>query len=179
VTPLDRPRSLPDHLRRRGMALAETSVTMVFRGDAGAIRTNPDVQVRRAAPDDAMAFRDVLAGAANKWLRKLMLGSTVESMQHPGHAFYIGYAGGQPAGTVHLLIDHATAGLYAVHTSKPQRKTGVASTLLGAAITDAQAAGCDVIALRTDATGDARRLFAALGFQVAHENQLWVLPEAG
>ncbi|MDP9236912.1 MAG: GNAT family N-acetyltransferase [Chloroflexota bacterium] len=178
VTPLDRPATLPLCLAKRGLSLLETSVTMVFRGDADAIRTNPEVEVRHAAPDDAMAFRDVIAGPSNKWLRKLMLASTIESMQHAGHTFYIGSTDGQPAGTLHLLIDHQTAGLYAVHTSKSQRKAGVASTLLAAAIADAQAAGCDVIGLRTAADGDARRLFDALGFEVAHENQLWVMPEA-
>jgi GNAT superfamily N-acetyltransferase len=177
VTPLDRPKSLPAALTKRGLSLAESSVTMVLREGSGVSRTNPDVQVRRAAPDDATAFRDVVAGPTNKWLRKLTLASTLESMQHPGHTFYIAYVNGQRVGTAHLLIDHKTAGLYALHTSKSQRKAGVASTLLTAAIADARAAGCDAIGLRTAAEGDARRLFEALGFEIAHENQLWVMPE--
>src|SRR4051812_9562625 len=34
VTPLDRPKSLSAALKKRGLVISETSVTMVFRGDA-------------------------------------------------------------------------------------------------------------------------------------------------
>jgi GNAT superfamily N-acetyltransferase len=178
VTPLDRPVSLVEHLRRRGLHEGERSVTMVQRGDASAIRTNADVQVRHAEPDDATIMRDIVAAGATKWLRQLALASTIESMQHPGHTFYIGYIDGQPAGCAHLLVDGATAGIYAVATLRAYRKRGVASTLLAAAVGDAQAAGCDVITLRTAGAGPARALFTALGFDVAHESALWITPDA-
>ena len=64
-----------------------------------------------------------------------------------------------------------------MHTSKAQRRRGVASTMMAAAIGDARAAGCDVITLRTSSDGDARRFFSMLGFEPAHENVLWTMPE--
>lgn len=176
VTPLDRPGSIEKHLQRRGLQPRERSMTMCLRGDAPASWAPADVQVRRAEADDAMAFRDVVAGR-EKWLRKLMLASTLESMQHAGHTFYIAYVDGQACGTLHLLVDGATAGLYAVHTSKAHRKRGVASAMIAAAIADARSAGCDVITLRTNSDGDARRFFSELGFELAHENVLWGMPE--
>lgn len=173
LTPLDRPLSLEAQLERRGLRERQRSVTMVFRGDAAAIPVSGDVAVRRAGPDDAAAFRDVAAGS-EKWARRLFLGSTIEGMQHPGNTYYIGSIDGQPAGSMHVLIDHATAGISAVRTLRTHRKRGVCSALLATAIRDAQSAGCDVITLRTASDGDARRLFATAGFVVAHENALWV-----
>jgi ribosomal protein S18 acetylase RimI-like enzyme len=175
VTPLDRPASLTEHLQRRGLRVEERSVSMVFHGDAGAIRINPAVQVRRAGPDDAMAWRDLAAGS-RPWMRRLVLAGTHEAMQHPGSTFFIGSIDGQPAGTVQLLVDSGTAGIYAVSTLKSQRRRGVCSTLMAAAVREAQAQKCDVITLRTAAAGDARKLFTALGFEAAHENVLWVMP---
>ncbi len=174
VTPLDRPASLAEHLVRRGLAIRERSVSMLFRGVASAVRTSPDVRVRRAEPSDAATFANIVAAGAEKWARRLMLSSTLGSMLEPGHTFYVGEIDGQPAGTVHLLRDGGTAGIYAVATLKAYRRRGVSSTLIARAVRDAQAAGCDVIGLRTDAHGDARRLFSALGFEPAHESALWV-----
>lgn len=175
VTPLDRPQSLGEQLRRRGLRERQRSVTMVFRGDVARIPVSSDVTVRRADPDLSPVFRDVAVGRES-WARRLMLASTVEGMQHPGNAYYIASIDGQAAGSMHVLIDHATAGIYAVNTVKAQRKRGVCSALLATAIGDALAAHCDVVTLRTNADGDARRLFASAGFEVAHENVLWTMP---
>jgi hypothetical protein len=52
----------------------------------------------------------------------------------------------------------------------------VATALLIEALTRAREAGCDVIGLRTAVGGDAARLFARFGFEVAHEQQMWGSP---
>lgn len=176
VTPLDRPASLPAILERRGLRVAECSATMVYRPPAATLSAGVDVDVRRATAQDAPLFRDLIAGSKT-WLRRLMLATTVESMQHAGHSFYIAYVESEPAGTLHLLIDNATAGIYAVHTRKERRRRGVATALLSAAIRAALAAGCDVITLRTQADGEAQRFFERRGFEVAHLNTLWALRE--
>ncbi len=177
ITPLDRPRAIEKYLRTRRLVEAERSVAMVFRGDEAAIHTSREVAVRIAAPDDAREFAGIVAAGGPKWVRQLMLSSTLASLHEPGHTFYLGYIDGEPAGTVHLLREGATAGLYAVATVKAQRRRGLSSTLIARAIADAGVAGCDVIGLRTATNGAARRLFADLGFEVTHEQVLWVAAE--
>ncbi len=175
VTPLDRPASLVDHLRARGLRPSSTRAWMVFRGDVHAIRTNADVAEHVAGPDDAATFASVHAGG-EKWVKRLSLSTTLTAMQDDGSTFYIGYLEGQPAGVCHLLRDGATAGIYAVGTVKPLRRRGVCSTLMARAIADAQAAQCDVICLSTTAGSDAERLYQRLGFEAAFESVLWTTP---
>jgi len=176
VTPLDRPESLGEHLRRRGLAPGERTVSLVCSDDATPGRANRDIEVRRAGPDDATTFANIVAAGAPKWARSLTLAGTLAGVHDPGSTFYVAYDGGEPAGTLHLLRDGATAGLYAVATLKAHRRRGVCSTLLAAAVSDARDAGCDVVGLRTAAEGDARRLFEAAGFSPAHESVLWTAP---
>jgi GNAT superfamily N-acetyltransferase len=174
VTPLDRPRGIEKTLRRRRLALAETSVAMAFAGDEAAIRIDPTVRVRVATPEDARVVRDVVAAGAEPWMRRMVLEATLACVVDPAHVFFIAYVGEEPAGTAHLLCDEGTAGIYAVATLKAQRGRGVNATIMARAIAEARARSCDLIVLRTPAGGPARAHFEHLGFEVAHEQQLWV-----
>jgi GNAT superfamily N-acetyltransferase len=94
---------------------------------------------------------------------------------HDGNGtFYIASVEGTPCGTLHLLIDGGTAGIYAVSTLRSHRRRGVASALLRRAVADALERRCDVIGLRTVSGGDALRLYASLGFVVSYESAMWV-----
>lgn len=173
VTPLDRPASLEERLRRRGLAPSERTVTMVHRGAVPSPRAE-GVRIRRAEPDDARAVADIAAARGEKWLKPLMLKSVLAGVLEPGYTFYLAGVDGETAGTVHLLVDGATAGVYGVATLKAYRRRGICTALLAAAIADARAEGCDVIGLRTGIEGSARKLFASLGFEEAHTAALWV-----
>ena len=175
VTPLDRPSSIAARLDARGLRPSATRSWMIFRGDVATIRTNADVDVRVAEPDDATTFA-AIHGGDEKWMKRLSLAATLTGMQEAGNTFYIGYLDGRAAGVLHLLRDGATAGIYAATTIKPLRRRGVCSTLMARAIADAQAAGCDVICLSAAAGSDAERLYLALGFEQAFESVLWTTP---
>jgi GNAT superfamily N-acetyltransferase len=98
-------------------------------------------------------------------------------MLEPGNTFYLGCIDGQPVATLQLLRDGSTAGIYAVGTMKAHRRHGISTTLIARAIRDAQADGCDVVYLSTDAGGYAETLFAKLGFERVFESQVWVMAE--
>jgi GNAT superfamily N-acetyltransferase len=174
VTPLDRPRSIEERLRARGLTPVDRWQTMVFAGERAMIVPESVVEVRVAEPDDARTFAEVHAGS-ERWVRKLSLPATLEGMHDGTGTFYLGYVDGEPAGTLHLLRDGGTAGIYAVGTRRSFRRRGVATALMRRAIADARAAGCDVIALRTLSGGDAERLYAAMGFAPAFQSALWVM----
>lgn len=175
VTPLDRPTSLAERLRRSGLSPGERTTVMAYTG-SGTLRANGDVDVRRAGPDDATAFAAIVAAGAPTWVRPLILAEVAAGLHEPGNTFYIASLGGEAAGTLHLLREGSTAGIYAVATLKAQRRRGVCSTLLATALVDAEAADCDVIGLRTAPEGDARRLFERAGFAPVHESVLWTAP---
>lgn len=176
LTPLDRPATIADHLRRRGLTVASGRSWMTFRGDAGSIRANADVEVRVAEPDDARTFASI-HGGSEPWVKRLSLSTTLGAMLEPGNTFYLGYVDGQPVATLHLLRDGSTAGIYAVGTAKAYRRRGVSSTLVARAVRDAQTAGCDLVCLSTEAGGYAEGLYAKLGFERAFESALWVMRE--
>ncbi len=175
VTPLDRPQSVARHLRARGLLPASSRAWMLFRGDAAAMRTNPDVAARVAGPDDAATFASIHAGD-EKWMKKFSLAGTLTAMHDDGSTFYIGELEGRAAGVLHLLRDGATAGLYAATTVRLLRRRGVCSTLMARAVADARSAGCDVICLSAAADSDAERLYRSLGFERVFESVLWTTP---
>jgi GNAT superfamily N-acetyltransferase len=174
VTPLDRPRSLTKHLQGRGLRQISSSQAMVYRGPA-VIPLNPEVHVRRIDHDDVRDWVNIHAGG-EKWARRLSMASTMAEINDPANAFLLAYIDGEPAGTMHLLVDGTTAGIYGVVTLKKHRRRGVCTALLGEALGRAHDAKCDVIGLRSAVGGDAARLFARYGFEVAHEQQMWGSP---
>ncbi len=173
LTPLDRPAAVAEHLLRRGLIIESRRSWMAFRSDAASIATNRDVEVRVAEPDDARTFA-AIHGGSESWVKRLSLSTTLTGMLEPGNTFYLACIDGQPVATLHLLRDGTTAGIYAVGTMKAHRRRGVSSTLMARAISDARAAGCDVVGLSTEGGGYAEGLYAKMGFERAFESQLWV-----
>jgi N-acetylglutamate synthase-like GNAT family acetyltransferase len=178
VTQLDRPASIAEHLQLRGLAIASRRSWMAFRGDGGSIPANAGVEVRVAEPDDARTFA-ALHGGDERWVKRLSLSTTLSGMLEPGNTFYLGYIDGQAVATLHLLLDGATAGIYAVGTAKAYRRRGVSSTLMARAIVDARTAGCDLVCLSTEASGYAEGWYATLGFETAFESALWTMETRG
>lgn len=177
VTPLDRPKSLAKHLERRGLRATDRWHTLVYRGKRLDLPPGSQtaIEVRRADADDVTPFVQLHSGG-ERWVRRLSRASMLSALYEPGNVFYLAYVDGQPVGTTHLLVDGATAGIYAVGTMKSHRRKGVATALLATALGDALAAGCDVIGLRTLADSDAERLYTRHGFELAHESRLWASP---
>ncbi|HEY8173683.1 MAG TPA: GNAT family N-acetyltransferase [Dehalococcoidia bacterium] len=175
VTPLDRPRSIADHLQRRGLVEIEREMSMIFRGNASQIRTNPAVTVKVCTPEDAGAFTnvEVQARPVSKGMRPFLLGANLANIIEKDRTFYLAYANGEPVGTTLVVRDGSTAGIYSVGVLKMQRKQGIASTLVARAISDAQSSGADLVCLETVSGSDAMRLWSSLGFEPAHESVLW------
>lgn len=173
LTPLDRPKSIAKHLRERQMIIESRRTWMRFPGDPSSIAANPEVQVRVAGPDDAPEFARI-HGGGKRWAQRLSLSSTLAAMHEPGNTFCLGSIDGAAAGVLHLLIDGATAGIYAVATLPSQRRRGVSTALIARTITDARTAGCDLICLSTESGGYAQGLYRRLGFEPVFESQLWV-----
>lgn len=177
LTPLDRPRGIEKALAARGLRVLERTVAMAFRANPSEIRTDREVEVRVATADDVLTLRDIVAAPPSPaWLRRMLRSAVLSSMSESWHTFYIAYVRGEPAATLHLLCEGGTAGIYGVATLKAHRRRRAQATLMARALSDAAAAGCDLVALRTAAGGEARRVFERLGFEVAHEQALWVAP---
>jgi len=176
VSPLDRPRDVEERLGRRGLRRHSARSWMRQRVGAPEISANDEVQVRVVGPDDARTFASV-HGGSERWVRKLSTSSSLTAMHDGGSTFYLGYLDGEPVGTAHLLIDGATAGIYAAGTLRSYRRRGVCSTLMARAVADAREAGCDVVCLSTDAGGSAEHLYGRLGFETVFESVLWLMPE--
>jgi hypothetical protein len=172
VTPLSRPKSLPQRLEARLLEITERQTWMIFEGNPAAIRVNPDVEVRVAGPDDVLTFGN-LHGGNTAWVRRLSKLTTQAAMLEEGNTFYLGCVAGVPVSTLHLLIDGSTAGIYAVGTLRAYRNRGVSSTLMAAALSDSKVAGCDLACLSTVAGGYAESLYSRQGFITMFESQLW------
>ena len=172
LTPLDRPLSLGERVARRGLRHDGGRCVMVCRRRDATAKERPGIDVWPISPDDARTFADIHSGGA-RWTRQISLKSTIGAMLDEANTFYLAYVDGQPAGTLHLLCDEATAGIYAVATAKQFRRRGVATALISRAIADASSNGCEVIALSTEVRNDARHLYVSLGFEPLYETQMW------
>lgn len=172
LSPLDRPRSLERRLRRRGLQPQGSRTWMLFCGDADSIRTPGDISVNVAEPEDARTFAQI-HGGGEAWVKRLSLASTLDAIHDERNTFYLAKVEDQPCGVLHLLIDGATAGIYAVATLTAYRRRGVSSTLMARAIRDAQRAGADAIGLSTTTGGYAEQLYTRLGFEPAFQTSVW------
>ena len=126
--------------------------------------------MRVAGADDVQAFAQV-HGGSTAWVRRLSKQTTQVAMLEEGNTFYLGCVAGVPVSTLHLLVDGATAGIYAVGTLRAYRNRGVSSTLMAAAISDAKVTGCDLICLSTAAGGYAESLYRARASRTMFESQ--------
>ena len=177
ITPLDRPSGTEARLQQRRLAEQSRSTSMVFRGDAAAIRTNDAVDVRIATPDDAGAYATIEAQVTApkaRWGKGFLLGAALANVLELDHTFYIGYREGEPAGIALAVREGNVAGIYSVATLNSQRGNGVATTVVARAIGDAQREGASLIALECETDADPMRVFTAMGFEPAHESSLWL-----
>jgi GNAT superfamily N-acetyltransferase len=177
VTPLDRPAGIEARLQQRQLLEQSRSTSMVFRGDGAAIRTNDDVDVRIATPDDAGAYATIethVTAPRARWGKGFLLGAALANVLELDHTFYIGYREHEPAGIALTVCEGDVAGIYSVATLKSHRGNGVATTIVARAIADAQRDGASLVALECDTDGDPMRVFARMGFEAVHESSLWL-----
>jgi GNAT superfamily N-acetyltransferase len=175
LTPLDRPRAIAHRLAQRGLAEQGREVSLVLRGDCPPGET--EAAVRRAEPEDAAALATVQAqvnAPKERWARPFLLGAALANLLEPAHAFYLALVAGEPAGTALCVLDEGVAGIYSVATLKSHRRKGIATALTARAIADARSAGANLVCLECEEGTDAMRLYTRLGFEPAHESELWV-----
>jgi ribosomal protein S18 acetylase RimI-like enzyme len=184
LTPLDRPQGVDTRVRQRGLVETARDVSLVLRGEARAQARAEDARqanatIRRATPEDAGAFATVDAqvnAPRERWARPFLLGAALANLLEPNHAFYLAYVDGEPAGTALCVMQDGIAGIYSVATLRAHRRKGIATALTARAIADAQAAGAEMVCLECAEGGEAMALYAALGFERAHESALWTQP---
>lgn len=92
----------------------------------------------------------------------------VRVLELPGWQVWLGYREGVPAGAAYTYHDGAGVGVYQVSTLPEHRGHGIGRTLMDAIL---HAYPDDVVTL--SATGQGRRLYDALGFQVCSEAIWW------
>jgi ribosomal protein S18 acetylase RimI-like enzyme len=177
LTPLDRPAGIEARLGQRGLVELQRETSLVFRGDLNAANVNPQIEIRRASPEDARDFATVGAqvnAPKEKWAKGFLLGAALANILEPEHAFYLAYMGGEPAGAALTVTADGVTGIYSVATLRAHRRNGIGTALTVRAILDAQSAGAEIVCLECESGGDAMRLYASLGFEPAHEASLWV-----
>lgn len=173
LTPLDRPTSVEEHLRRRGLTPATHDVSLVHRGDWPVVAPPGGVTVRRAEPEDAgdVATVQSLAFRSSKWMRPFLLGAALANIIEPGHAFHVAYAAGEAAGAALSISEDGVTGIYSVAVLRAHRRTGIASALVAKAIADIEPG--TLVCAEVERDSDGHRLFEKLGFEAAHEAALW------
>lgn len=176
VTPVDRPASLGERLRSRGLAPNDRLVAMVFRGNERSIPRHASLAIKKVDPESAAAFATTRAAGFGFTapMKRFFLKATYAAVLDADQAYYLGSIDGEPVATAILQNDGATAGIYGVSTLKQHRKHGIATAMLARAIGDAHRDGCDVVSLHTEAEGEPRRLYERLGFEAVHETELWL-----
>jgi GNAT superfamily N-acetyltransferase len=176
VTPVDRPESLAERLRARGLSAEDRQVAMVFRGDERSIPRHASLAIKKVDAESAAAFAATRAAGFGFTapMRRFFLKATYAAVLDADTTYYLGSIDGEPVATAILRSDGGTAGIWGVSTLKPHRKRGTATAMLARAIGDARRDGCDVVSLHTEAEGEPRRLYDRLGFEAVHETELWV-----
>jgi GNAT superfamily N-acetyltransferase len=87
------------------------------------------------------------------------------NLQNPKQSFYVGSLGSTVLGVVLSVIEGGTAGIYAVATLPDHRKSGVSTTIMKRAISDAQARGCKTITLQVKQDSYVEEFYQHLGFK--------------
>ena len=177
VTPLDRPVDIGSRLSQRRLTQRAHMTSMFLRGDPVNPRSNSNIAVRVATPDDAVTYATVEAqvmGSKARWAKGFLLGAALANVLEENHTFYIAHAGEESIGTALVIRADDVAGLYSFSTLKAHRGNGVATTLAARAIADARRDGALLICVECETDSSSMRLFAALGFETAHESSLWV-----
>jgi GNAT superfamily N-acetyltransferase len=177
LSPLDRPEGIEGRLRQRGLTEQTRTTSLIFRADPAPIRTNSEISVRVATPDDVGAYATIetqVMAPKERWAKGFLLGAALANVLDHDHTFYLACEGEEPVGIALAVREDDVAGIYSVATLKTHRGKGVASTLTARAVTDARRDGATLICLQTDTGSDAMRLYASMGFEPAHESSLWV-----
>jgi ribosomal protein S18 acetylase RimI-like enzyme len=176
LTPLDRPPGIDARLAQRGLVESRRETSFVFRGAAAAAKVNRQIQVKRAEPEDASVFASLGAqvnAPKEKWAKGFLLGAALANILEPAHAFYLAHDDGEPAGGALTVSADGVTGIYSVATLRAHRRRGIGTALTVRAVTEAQAAGADIVCLECESGSDAMQLYASLGFEPAHEASLW------
>ena len=173
LTHLDRPTSVEEHLRRRGLSPTVHDISTVLRGPAPAATLPEGVAIKRADPEDAGAVATVQAQGfpSAKWMRPFLLGATLANVIEPGHVFYLATVDGEPAGAALAVSDAGVTGIYSVVVLRAHRRKGIASALVAKALAEVETG--DLVCAEVERGSGGHRLFEKLGFEPAHEAHLW------
>lgn len=170
--------TLQDLLSQRGYRILEF-VNVMARVPASAElpQIGPDIVVRKAeAGEDDLYVKTVIGGFFSRDIlteEELRLGATLFHM--PCTAGYLAFFAGQAAGGGGMSIRNKVASLFGDATGLSFRGRGIHSALIGARVTAAEQAGCDLIAAGTLPGSDSQRNYQRLGFEVAYTKVTMIL----
>lgn len=135
------------------------------------------IEVRRSLPKECDVYiHTVIAGFFGReplTPEELRLGATLYHM--PCTATYLAYLDGKPAGGGGMSIRNNVASLFGDATLPIHRGRGVHTATIRQRISEAIAAGCDLITAGTNPGSASHRNYHRMGFQVAYTKATMVL----
>jgi GNAT superfamily N-acetyltransferase len=94
-------------------------------------------------------------------------------IEQPGWRGYVGYVGGEPAGTSQLMVDDSGwGGIYYVATVEKMRRRGVGEAMTRHALVEAASLGCAGASLQASPMG--RPVYERMGFGLVAEYRTYV-----
>jgi GNAT superfamily N-acetyltransferase len=152
----------------------------LFRDLEPALPEVPGLQVRPAADlSELTAFtetqtRGFLMPGENfaTWFA-LMDQANRRNFPSESQQFLVGWWEGRAASVGHVLYTERLAGVYALTTLEEYRRRGFTRAVVAAALRAAAARGCEGVTLQVYQGLPAEKVYAALGFSVAFDAEVW------
>lgn len=179
VAPLDANRDLPPRLEALG--IRHYNNWMRLSRTLADVPDMPvtDLRVRRARPDDAAVFGEIVATAFSYPPDIALLAS--RRLGHPNWTHYLALDNGTPVATAAMYVCGDAAWFGFAATAAAARRRGAQSALVARRLIDAAEAGCRWVSVETaedtiDRDAPSFRNLRRLGFEVVYRrpNHLWV-----
>lgn len=174
ITRDDVSRSLSEPLRAQGRA-EHVSPGMLLNPLArseGPPPTVPGLAIETVATNEQLrTYNDTMtAGFGGEWANGAILDSRA-LLDVPGLVHYIGWVGGEPAGTAMRLSAHGIAGVFNVSTVPAFRRRGIGEALTWRAALDGRVDGCLASALQASEMGEP--IYRRMGYREICRYTVW------
>jgi ribosomal protein S18 acetylase RimI-like enzyme len=167
-------------LKQRGFTSKGALTYMTLGKDSCRWTTNEQIAVLRVGTKKEMdLFSEIQSRGFSAsqsdhenwhpWLRE----ANHRNLTNSDQIFYVGSMDGRAVGTVLLVFQGSTAGIYAVATLPDFRKRGVAATIMAEALSDAKKRGASTITLQVILGSYAEKFYEKLGFQKEYVNSIF------
>ena len=176
INPLTEPPTLQANLEERGYTLITEATTMLFGGSLRLFVMSNKTFIERVGVDQIETFTTTqLDGfeSGREWF-PWFLETNRRNVERNDHVYYLAKHDDQPAAVLlAITTPKDVCGIYAVATLPEFRGKGIASTLIGHVISDAERAGIEHITLSTATGGPAEGYFQKLGFESAYVSRFY------